>query len=81
MNSKTSAPYPIWPKKNQYAGRLSEEICGKHFHDFRSLLNSIKGYAEAIMDGTIPTDMQDKYLGIIVDETERLNKLTSGAGA
>lgn len=47
-------------------------------HDFRSPLTSIKGYAEAIMDGTIPTDMQDKYLGIIVDETERLNKLTSG---
>jgi signal transduction histidine kinase len=47
-------------------------------HDFRSPLTSIKGYAEAIMDGTIPTDMQDKYLSIIVDETERLNKLTSG---
>lgn len=47
-------------------------------HDFRSPLTSIKGYAEAIMDGTIPTDMQDKYLNIIVDETERLNKLTSG---
>lgn len=47
-------------------------------HDFRSPLTSIKGYAEAIMDGTIPTDMQDKYLNIIVDETERLNKLTTG---
>jgi signal transduction histidine kinase len=47
-------------------------------HDFRSPLTSIKGYAEAIMDGTIPSDMQDKYLGIIVDETDRLNKLTSG---
>ncbi|NLL00395.1 MAG: two-component sensor histidine kinase [Clostridiales bacterium] len=47
-------------------------------HDFRSPLTSIKGYAEAIMDGTIPSDMQDKYLNIIVDETERLNKLTSG---
>jgi signal transduction histidine kinase len=47
-------------------------------HDFRSPLTSIKGYAEAIIDGTIPTDMQDKYLNIIVDETERLNKLTSG---
>lgn len=47
-------------------------------HDFRSPLTSIKGYAEAIMDGTIPKDMQDKYLNIIVDETERLNKLTTG---
>ena len=46
-------------------------------HDFRSPLTSIKGYAEAILDGTIPQDMQDKYLNIILFETERLNKLTS----
>lgn len=46
-------------------------------HDFRSPLTSIKGYAEAILDGTIPHEMQDKYLKIILFETERLNKLTS----
>lgn len=45
-------------------------------HDFRSPLTSIKGYAEAMLDGTIPVEMQDKYLNIIVFETERLNKLT-----
>ncbi len=45
-------------------------------HDFRSPLTSIKGYIEAIMDGTIPHEMQDKYLNIILFETERLNKLT-----
>lgn len=47
-------------------------------HDFRSPLTSIKGYIEAIMDGTIPYEMQDKYLNIILFETERLNKLTQG---
>lgn len=46
-------------------------------HDFRSPLTSIKGFAEAILDGTIPRDMQDKYLKIILFETERLTKLTS----
>lgn len=46
-------------------------------HDFRSPLTSIKGYAEAIMDGTIPAEMQGKYLGIILFETERLTKLTT----
>ena len=43
-------------------------------HDFRSPLTSIKGYIEAILDGTIPYEMQDKYLNIILFETERLNK-------
>jgi signal transduction histidine kinase len=44
-------------------------------HDFRSPLTSIKGYAEAIKDGTIPPEKQDRYLGIIVDETKRLSRL------
>lgn len=47
-------------------------------HDFRSPLTSIKGYAEAMLDGMIPVEMQDKYLNIIITETERLTKLTSG---
>lgn len=46
-------------------------------HDFRSPLTSIKGYAQAMLDGTIPIDMQEKYLNIILFETERLTKLTS----
>lgn len=46
-------------------------------HDFRSPLTSIKGYIEAIIDGTIPPEMQEKYLNIILFETDRLTKLTS----
>lgn len=46
-------------------------------HDFRSPLTSIKGYAEAIKDGTIPTDQIGKYLDIVLFEVERLTKLTS----
>ncbi len=47
-------------------------------HDFRSPLTSIKGYIEAMLDGTIPFEMQEKYLNIVLRETERLTKLTSG---
>lgn len=45
-------------------------------HDFRSPLTSIKGYVEAIADGTIPPELQGKYLSIILFETERLTDLT-----
>lgn len=45
-------------------------------HDFRSPLTSIKGYIEAMADGTIPPELQDKYLKIILFETERLTDLT-----
>lgn len=47
-------------------------------HDFRSPLTSIKGYLEAIIDGTIPPEMYEKYLNRVITETERLNKLTQG---
>lgn len=47
-------------------------------HDFRSPLTSIKGYLEAMLDGTIPPEMHEKYLGIVLNETLRLTKLTNG---
>lgn len=47
-------------------------------HDFRSPLTSIKGFATAMIDGTIPPELHNKYLNTICFETERLTKLTSG---
>ena len=46
-------------------------------HDFRSPLTSIKGYLEAMIDGTIPPELHEKYLNIVLNETERLTKLTN----
>jgi len=46
-------------------------------HDFRSPLTSIRGYLEAMIDGTIPPEMHEKYLNIVLNETERLTKLTN----
>lgn len=47
-------------------------------HDFRSPLTSIKGYLEAMLDGTISVEQYDKYLNIVLKESKRLTKLTSG---
>lgn len=46
-------------------------------HDFRSPLTSIKGFVQAILDGTIPPEHENKYLNIVLDETERLTQLTN----
>jgi|GEM_PF-13485 len=46
-------------------------------HDFRSPLTSIRGYLEAMLDGTIPPEMHEKYITIVLNETERLTKLTN----
>jgi len=47
-------------------------------HDFRSPLTSIRGYLEAMIDGTIPPEMHEKYLKVVLNETDRLTKLTNG---
>jgi len=46
-------------------------------HDFRSPLTSMHGYLEAMVDGTIPPEMHEKYLNIVLNETNRLTKLTN----
>lgn len=46
-------------------------------HDFRSPLTSIRGFLEAMLDGTIATEDYPKYIGIVLNETQRLIKLTN----
>ncbi len=46
-------------------------------HDFRSPLTSMRGYLEAMQDGTIPQELHPKYLGVVLNETDRLTKLTN----
>lgn len=46
-------------------------------HDFRSPLTSMHGYLEAMVDGTIPPELHEKYLKIVLNETDRLTKLTN----
>ena len=61
----------------QRFNEYQREIIANISHDFRSPLTSIKGYAEAIKDGTIPPEQQEKYLDVVLFEVERLTKLTS----
>jgi signal transduction histidine kinase len=56
---------------------LRKDFIANISHDFRSPLTSIRGYAQAIMDGTIPPERQDKYLNVILNESDRLTKLTN----
>ncbi len=76
--------YPKLVQSIQYMGVMlkhtddaQRKFISNVSHDFRSPLTSIKGYIEAIKDGTIPIEMQEKYLDVIIFETERLTKLTT----
>ncbi len=56
---------------------LRRDFIANISHDFRSPLTSIRGYVQAVMDGTIPPEKYDKYLTIVLNETDRLTKLTN----
>lgn len=84
INIRSNDEYQLLFERIGYMGdamsRFDEyqrKIISNISHDFRSPLTSIKGYTEAIKDGTIPPEQQDKYLDTVLFEVERLTKLTT----
>ncbi len=61
-------------------GRLEQtrrEFVANVSHELRSPLTSMQGFINGILDGTVPDGEKEHYLGIVLDETRRLNKLIS----
>ncbi len=54
-----------------------KEFIANVSHDFRSPLTSIRGYTDAMLDGTIEPENYSRYLEIIRFEAERLTNLTT----
>ena len=44
-------------------------------HELRTPMTTISGFADGILDGTIPPEQETKYLRSISDETKRLSRL------
>ena len=44
-------------------------------HDLRTPMTIISGYIDGILDGAIPKEKQDYYLGIVATEVRRLSRL------
>lgn len=46
-------------------------------HELRSPLTSMKGFLEAMMDGTIPPEEHEHYIGIVLSETRRMTSMVN----
>ena len=46
-------------------------------HELRTPLTAIRGNAEMLLDPDLPPEMHEKFLSIIIGESERLSRLTN----
>ena len=66
----------VMAQELQSADETQKKFIANVSHDFRSPLTSIRGYLQAMKDGVIPAEKQEKYMDIIIGETDRLTNLT-----
>ena len=57
------------------AEKRRTEFISNVSHELRTPMTTISGFAEGILDGTIPPEEEEKYLVSIRDETKRLSRL------
>jgi len=44
-------------------------------HELKTPMTVITGFAEGLLDGTIPREYEEKYLGVVLSETKRISRL------
>ncbi len=52
-----------------------QEFVANVSHELKTPMTTISGYADGILDGTIPPEKQRQYLQLVSDETKRLSRL------
>ncbi|CAH2214501.1 HAMP domain-containing sensor histidine kinase [Tepidibacter aestuarii] len=61
-------------EKEKKLEKMRKEFISSASHEFKTPLGIIKGFAEGIKDG-IYENKKEYYLGVIIDETEKMNDL------
>ncbi len=57
--------------------KMRESFISDVSHELRTPMTSISGFVSGILDGTIPPEKHREYLGIVLEESKRLSRMTS----
>ncbi|MFC3797715.1 sensor histidine kinase [Cohnella sp. GCM10012308] len=61
-------------KEKERSERLRKELVANISHELKTPLGIVKGFAEGLQDG-VAADKRERYLSLIVSETDRMNAL------
>ena len=67
INEMAASLETLEEKRNSFVGNVS--------HDLRTPMTTIGGFVDGILDGTIPPEKHEYYLGIVSGEIHRLSRL------
>ena len=67
FNSMANSLEKVESQRSEFIANVS--------HELKTPMTTIAGFAEGILDGTIPPDREKEYLQIVVSETRRLSRL------
>ena len=59
----------------EQSDKQRQEFIANVSHELRTPMTTIAGFADGLLDGTIPKEHEEKYLRKIADETRRLSRL------
>jgi len=57
------------------AEQLRRDFVTNLSHELKTPMTVITGFSEGLLDGTIPREYEEKYLGVVFSETRRLSRL------
>ena len=70
-----SAAFNLMADSLERSENLRREFIANVSHELKTPMTTISGFADGILDGTIPPEMEKRYLQVISSETHRLSRL------
>ena len=70
-----ASSFNLMAESLEQSDKRRSEFLANVSHELKTPMTSISGFADGILDGTIPPESQRQYLETISSETKRLNRL------